>query len=129
MPVINLVMFEGRSKEQKKNIIAQIKKSYNEAFKIEKDILHFRVNEYDHCDLVVPQICSDNYASIEVDMMPGKKQQEKELFFSFLGKNLQQMGIESNDIYIRIREPALENWSVRGKTGAEIRNNNRQNNV
>lgn len=121
MPIINISLYQGKTDRWKKDLCEIIKKSIKEIFSIERDIFHHRIYEFNSVDMIVPEICSNNYISIKLDIMPGRSKNDKELLFKKLHKELLEFGIDTKDIIIIIREPLLENWYIRGKTGTEIK--------
>jgi len=122
MPVVNITMYKGRSADEKKRICESIQKVIRNTFGIKHENFHYRINEYDNSDMFVPPVSSENYFSLELDFLPARTVNEKNALYSNLEACLKEYNINTEDILIIIREPALENWYIRGITGTEIKN-------
>jgi phenylpyruvate tautomerase PptA (4-oxalocrotonate tautomerase family) len=121
MPIIEINMYKGRSTEEKKNICSAIQMAIKETYKIEHNNFHHRINEYDETNLLVPPSQSKNYFSLELDFFPGRSKGDKNKLYENITKSLESFNIAAEDIMIIIREPLLENWYIRGKSGEEIK--------
>jgi len=120
MPVIQINLFEGRSKEEKIAICRSIQKAMKEALSISHDNFHHRIREFDDSTLLIPPGRSKNYIMIEINMLPGRDETLKLDMFRKIEANLQQFNIAQDDILIICHDPALENWYIRGKSGIEM---------
>lgn len=47
-------------------------------------------------------------------MFPGRSVEAKRNLYQAINKNLGDLGIESSDIFIVLKEPPLDNWGIRG---------------
>jgi phenylpyruvate tautomerase PptA (4-oxalocrotonate tautomerase family) len=121
MPVVTITMYKGRSVEEKKKICHSIQKIIKDTFSITHDNFHHRINEYDDFDMFVPPVSSKNYISLEFEFMPDRSTEEKNELYTNIAGGLKNYNINMEDILMIIREPALENWYIRGKTGEEIK--------
>jgi len=120
MPVIQINLFEGRSKEEKIAICRSIQKAMKEALSISHDNFHHRIREFDDSTLLIPPGRSKNYIMIELNMLPGRNETLKLDMFRKIEANLQQFNIAQDDILIICHDPASENWYIRGKSGKEM---------
>jgi len=121
MPVISLTLYKGRPSAEKELICQTILQTMKDCFSIQHNNFHCRINEYDKDELLIPEASSANYLSIEIDSFPGKTPDQKTELYHRLEERLAAFSIARNDILIIFREPALENWYIRGKSGTEMR--------
>ena len=122
MPIIQIHLYEGRSKAEKIGICRSIQNSIKEALTITHDNFHHRIFEFDDSSMLIPPGRSKNYIIIEIDLLPGRDEALKLEMFKKIEANLLQFNIAQDDIHILCREPNLENWYIRGKSGKEMRN-------
>lgn len=120
MPVIQINIFEGRSKEEKVAICRSIQKAIKDALSIAHDNFHHRIVEFDDSTLLIPPGRSKNYIMIELNMLPGRDEALKLGMFRRIEANLQQFNIAPDDILIICHDANLENWYIRGKSGIEM---------
>jgi phenylpyruvate tautomerase PptA (4-oxalocrotonate tautomerase family) len=124
MAVINISLFKGKIIEDKMRVCETIQKTLKSAFKIGHDNFHFRINEYAETEMIIPEGTSENYLIIEIDLMPGESVSEKSKFYKNLKEGLKALKINENDILVMLREPAFENWCIRGEMGQRDKNPN-----
>lgn len=121
MPVVNITMFSGRTSVEKTDICRTIQQIIKDTFHITHDNFHHRVNEFSDHDLLIPAASSRNYISIEFDFLPKRSVNEKRELYINIETGLKRFGINTEDILMILREPELENWYIRGKSGEEIK--------
>ncbi|MEG2885172.1 MAG: tautomerase family protein [Acinetobacter sp.] len=62
----------------------------------------------------IPPNKSQKYTLIEICMFYGRSLETKKKLYQTLVKNLTELGIPKDDIFILLQEQALENWGIRG---------------
>jgi phenylpyruvate tautomerase PptA (4-oxalocrotonate tautomerase family) len=120
MPIITLSMYAGKSAEVKHTLCMDIKNTIKKSFDITHDNFHFRINEYNKTDLLIPESSTDKYLSIEVQLIQIRSIPEKEKLYKLMSESLNKHGIQPNDLVIILTFPPAENWYIRGLTGIEI---------
>jgi phenylpyruvate tautomerase PptA (4-oxalocrotonate tautomerase family) len=63
---------------------------------------------------------SEKYTIIEISMFEGRETQTKKQLIRRLFEELQQIGIEPQDVEITIFETPRANWGIRGQCGDEL---------
>ena len=120
MPVIKICMYKGVHSSEKREICNAIQDSIKESLNIAHNNFHHRIFEFDEEHLFIPPGKSKKYISIELDLFPGKTRDQKLKMFKMIEDGLLKFDIQKDDILIIYREPALENWFIRGNIGEEI---------
>ncbi|WP_227505833.1 MULTISPECIES: tautomerase family protein [Acinetobacter] len=62
----------------------------------------------------MPPNKSEKYTLIEICMFHGRSLETKKRLYQTLVKNLTELGIPKDDIFILLQEQASENWGIRG---------------
>jgi hypothetical protein len=113
-------MYKGVHSSEKREICNAIQDSIKESLNIAHNNFHHRIFEFDEEHLFIPPGKSKKYISIELDLFPGKTRDQKLKMFKMIEDGLLKFDIQKDDILIIYREPALENWFIRGNIGEEI---------
>jgi phenylpyruvate tautomerase PptA (4-oxalocrotonate tautomerase family) len=115
MPLVQIEVVKGRSASEKKALFDAVHDALVEALKIPDDDRLQKLIEHDSDDFEVP---SPAFMIVKVTMFPGRSVSAKRALYEALVANLGELGISSNDVFIMLEEPPLENWGIRGGTPA-----------
>jgi phenylpyruvate tautomerase PptA (4-oxalocrotonate tautomerase family) len=115
MPLVEIQVLKGRSAPEKKALLNAVHNALMDAFKIPDDDRLQRLVEHDSDDFEVP---SPTFTIVRVTMFPGRSETAKRDLYQAIVRNLGELGIAGNDVFIVLEEPPLENWGIRGGTPA-----------
>lgn len=115
MPLVEIQVLEGRSAAEKKALFDAVHAALMEALKIPDDDRLQRLVEHTSEDFEVP---AANFTIVKMTMFPGRSETAKRELYQAIVRNLGELGIEGNDVFIVLDEPPLENWGIRGGTPA-----------
>lgn len=115
MPLVEIQVLEGRSSAEKRALLDAVHAALMEALKIPDDDRLQRLVEHDSEDFEVP---SPTFTIVRVAMFPGRSATAKRDLYQAIVRNLGELGIAGNDVFIVLEEPPLENWGIRGGTPA-----------
>jgi phenylpyruvate tautomerase PptA (4-oxalocrotonate tautomerase family) len=114
MPLVTIVIVEGKTKEFKKLILDAVHDSLVAAFKIPDHDRNQRIIEVPLENLECPTGKAENFITIEITVFPGRSLQAKRILYQEIVSRLKKLGIQGDDILIVLNEPSLENWGIRG---------------
>ncbi len=114
MPLVTIVMINGKSKEYKKSILDAVHDSLVTAFKIPDHDRNQRIIEIQPDNFEYPKGKSENFVTIEMTVFPGRTFKAKKNLYKEIVSRLKDLGIKGDDILIILNEPPLENWGIRG---------------
>lgn len=115
MPLVEIQVLEGRSAPEKKAVFDAVHSALMEALKNPDDDRLQRLVEHASEDFEVP---SPTFTIIKITMFPGRSDAAKRDLYQAIVRNLGELGIAGNDVFIVLDEPPLENWGIRGGTPA-----------
>ncbi|MBF0509334.1 MAG: tautomerase family protein [Deltaproteobacteria bacterium] len=114
MPLVKISILRGRSLADKKAVLDAVHSALVDAFSIPAMDRNQRLLEYDPDNFEIPPGKSDNYVLVELTVFPGRSKEAKRRLYQFIVKNLVDLDIDPNDVFIVLYEPPLENWGIRG---------------
>lgn len=114
MPIVTVVMKEGRLKEYKKAILDAVHDSLVAAFKVPAHDRIQRIIEIKPENFEYPPEKTDNFITVEITIFPGRSFQAKKALYKEIASRMKNLGIKGNDILIVLNEPPLENWGISG---------------
>lgn len=115
MPLVEIQVLKGRSASEKKALFDAVHSALMDSLKIPDDDRLQRLVEHDSEDFEVP---SATFTIVKVTMFPGRSSSAKRDLYQAIVRNLGELGIPPNDVFIVLEEPPLENWGIRGGTPA-----------
>ena len=121
MPFVKIEIVEGKTQEYKNLLLQTIHDALVLSLGIPDDDRFQRLYELKSTDFEHRKTLTDNITFIELTFFPGRSKEMKRAAIRnitrLLGENL---AIASDDIYIIINEPPLENWGLRGEQASEM---------
>lgn len=115
MPLVEIQVLKGRSAPEKKAIFDAVHNALMDALKIPDDDRLQRLVEHDSEDFEVP---SATFTIVKITMFPGRSDAAKRDLYQAIVRNLGELRVPANDVFIVLEEPPLENWGIRGGTPA-----------
>ncbi|MGH3119275.1 MAG: tautomerase family protein, partial [Gaiellales bacterium] len=111
MPLVQIEVLKGRSLPEKQALFDAVHEALVEALKIPDDDRVQRLIEHESEDFEAP---SEAYTIVRITMFPGRSLSAKRDLYRAIVKNLGQLGVPANDVFIVLQEPPLEDWGIRG---------------
>lgn len=114
MPAVRIEIREGRSASEKKALLEAVHSALVEALKIPEQDRIQRLHELPADNFEIPPDKTEMFTLIEITMFPGRSTKAKQRLYQAIVRNLRDLDIDPNDIFIILYEPAMENWVIRG---------------
>jgi phenylpyruvate tautomerase PptA (4-oxalocrotonate tautomerase family) len=114
MPHVRIEILEGRSVDERRQLLQAVHDALVEAFEIPDDDRTQRIVEYDPINFEIPPGKSDRYTLIEITAFPGRSRAAKAALYEAVVSRLGDLGVDATDVSIVLQEPPLESWGVRG---------------
>ncbi len=112
MPLVKIVIIEGKTEEYKMAIFEGIHQALVKAFKIPDDDRIQRLSEISKKNF---DVSSEEFTLIEITVFEGRSIDAKRLLYSSIVDNLSQNpGMSSKDILIVLHDVPLVNWGISG---------------
>ncbi|MGH2527555.1 MAG: tautomerase family protein [Actinomycetota bacterium] len=119
MPLVRIEILEGRSVNERRQLLQAVHDALVEAFEIPDDDRTQRIVEYDLINFEIPPGKSDRYTLIEITGFPGRSRTAKALLYKAIVHRLSDLGVDAADVSIVLHEPPMENWGIRGGRPAD----------
>ena len=119
MPLVRIEILEGRSVDERRQLLQAVHDALVEAFEVPNDDRTQRIIEHDPVNFEIPPGKSERYTLIEITAFPGRSRAAKAALYKTLVGRLGGLGIGPDDVTILIQEPSMENWGVRGGRPAD----------
>lgn len=121
MPFVKIEMVKGKTQEYKDLLLQTIHDALVLSLGIPNDDRFQRLFELKSADFEHRKTLTDNITFIELTLFPGRSKEMKRAAIHEITRLLgEKLAIASEDIYIIINEPPLENWGLRGEQASEM---------
>jgi phenylpyruvate tautomerase PptA (4-oxalocrotonate tautomerase family) len=120
MALARIEMLEGRTRDERRGIVAAVRAALSDALQAPDDDPSVRLTEYsrDEFSLPYPDRHSEKYTLVEVTMFAGRSMDTKRRLYDAIVRALAGFEVPADDVLIVLHEPAMENWAVDGGTPA-----------
>ena len=119
MPLVRIEILEGRSVNERRQLLQAVHDALVEAFEIPDEDRTQRIVEYDPINFEIPPGKSERYTLIEITAFPGRSRTAKAALYEASVRRLGKLGIDAADVSVVIHEPVMENWGIRGGRPAD----------
>jgi phenylpyruvate tautomerase PptA (4-oxalocrotonate tautomerase family) len=119
MPLVRIEILEGRSVDERRQLLQAVHDALVEAFEIPDDDRTQRIVEYDPDNFEIPPGKSERFTLIEVTAFPGRSRAAKAALYEAVVRRLCDLGVDAADVSIVVQEPPMENWGIRGGRPAD----------
>lgn len=119
MPHVRIEILEGRSVNERGQLLQAVHDALVEAFEIPDEDRTQRIVEYDPINFEIPPGKSERYTLIEITAFPGRSRTAKAALYETIVRRLGKLGIDGADVSVVIHEPVMENWGIRGGRPAD----------
>jgi phenylpyruvate tautomerase PptA (4-oxalocrotonate tautomerase family) len=119
MPLVRIEIIEGRSVDERRQLLQAVHEALVEAFEIPDDDRTQRIIEHDSVNFEIPPGSSERYTLIEITAFPGRSRDAKAALYDAIVRRLADVGVEANDVSVVLHEPPMEDWGIRGGRPAD----------
>jgi phenylpyruvate tautomerase PptA (4-oxalocrotonate tautomerase family) len=119
MPLVRIEILEGRSVDERQQLLQAVHEALVEAFEIPDDDRTQRIAEHERANFEIPPGSSDRFTLIEIAAFPGRSRTAKAALYEAIVRRLGDLGTDAADVSIVVQEPPMENWGVRGGLPAD----------
>ncbi len=117
MALARIEILEGRSAEEKRELLDAVNEALIAALKVPRGDPTLRIVEHDRACLQLPTVphrVGDRYTLIEITMFAGRSIEAKRELYTQIVRRLGELGVPHTDITIVLLESPRENWGVHG---------------
>lgn len=111
MPVVQVRLVKGRSKEEKLRVMEGIREALTETFGIDESSVFIYLSEHDESQVLFPP-GSPACTSVEVRCFPGRSREQKAAFHGAMKEKLAGLGLETQDILSVVCESDQADWAL-----------------
>jgi phenylpyruvate tautomerase PptA (4-oxalocrotonate tautomerase family) len=116
MPLTTIDIRTTYTEAQEVAIIEAVQSALIEGFKIPVEDRHVTLRAHAPHRMIVPPHCTqpECYTVVGIDAFAGRSAQAKRNLYQAIVKNLAALGIPPDHIIIRLIEPSMDNWGIKG---------------
>ena len=118
MPLVTIETRRGLTPEMKAQLFDAVHQALMAAFKIPDRDRTQRVIEYAEADFEIPPGRGPLYTVVSVEAFAGRSLDAKRNLYREIATRFEAAGIPRTDVFIVLKEIAVENWGIRGGTAA-----------
>ena len=120
MPVSRIEVRRTRPAGEVQTLIDAVYEALREALKIPEGDKQIIYTEHKPEHFAVPPGKTLNYTLVEISMFPGRSLAAKRKLYEHIVQRFGELGIEPNDVFVVLQEPAMENWGIRGIPASDL---------
>jgi phenylpyruvate tautomerase PptA (4-oxalocrotonate tautomerase family) len=121
MPLAKIEVRKSRPDHEVAAMIDAVYQSQRLALNLKDGDRQVRYVEHAPDRFVVPASRSNNFTIVEITMFPGRTLDAKRLLYAEITRRFVAFGIQADDLYIVLHEPARENWGLNGLPGSDLK--------
>jgi phenylpyruvate tautomerase PptA (4-oxalocrotonate tautomerase family) len=120
MPVTLVSILEGRSPVEKRALMEAVQKAIAETLKLPAHDRNLRLCVHGKDEWLLPEGKSGNYVLVETALFAGRTPETKSALYAAIVCQLEALGVDKADVFIRIIEQPRENFGIRGGIRADL---------
>lgn len=120
MPVTLVSILEGRDKAQKRALMEAVQGAIGATLKLPPHDRNLRLCVHGRDEWLLPEGKSGNYVLVEIALFAGRTPETKGELFAAIVTNLEALGVDKNDVFIRVIDQPRENFGIRGGQRADL---------
>lgn len=120
MPVTLVSILEGRDTAEKRALMEAVQGAIVEALKLPPHDRYLRLAVHGEDEWLLPEGKTDAFVLVETALFEGRTPETKGALYAAIVKALQGLGVDKNDVFIRIIEQPRENFGIRGGQRADL---------
>jgi phenylpyruvate tautomerase PptA (4-oxalocrotonate tautomerase family) len=120
MPVTLVSILEGRSSAEKIALMEAVQGAIASTLKLPAHDRNLRLCVHGRDEWLLPEGKSDRYVLVETALFAGRTAETKGALYAAIVEALQGLGVDRDDVFIRIVEQPRENFGIRGGQRADL---------
>ncbi|MGL6197381.1 MAG: tautomerase family protein [Lachnospiraceae bacterium] len=111
MPIVNIQISAGRSREEKQGLMAGIKLALIEVLGLSEESCYIYLDEFEPENSIIPTGKHQNM-TIKISCFAGRSVDKKQEIFSRLAEHLKKNGQPDEQLVMVICDPDRDNWGI-----------------
>jgi len=120
MPVTLVSILEGRTADEKRALMEAVQGAIVTGLKLPPHDRYLRLAVHGADEWLLPEGKSDRFALIEIALFEGRTPETKGALYAEIVQALEGLGMDRNDVFIRLIEQPRENFGIRGGQRADL---------
>lgn len=120
MPVTLVSILEGRSAAEKRALMEAVQTAIADTLKLPAHDRNLRLCVHKADEWLLPEGKTERYVLVETALFAGRTPETKGALYAAIVKNLQALGVDKGDVFIRVIEQPRENFGIRGGQRADL---------
>ena len=120
MPVTLVSTVKGRTGAEKRALMEAVQGAIVKSLKLPPHDRYLRLAEHEPDEWLLPEGKSQRFALIEIALFEGRTPETKGALYAEIVAALEGLGMDRNDVFIRLVEQPRENFGIRGGQRADL---------
>lgn len=120
MPVTLVSILKGRSGQEKRALMEAVQAAIARTLALPPHDRNLRLCEHGPEEWLLPEGKSERFTLIEIALFEGRTPETKGQLYAEIVKALEALGMDKNDLFIRLIEQPRENFGIRGGQRADL---------
>lgn len=120
MPVTLLSILDGRTADEKRALMEAVQSAITATLGLPPQDRNLRLCVHGKDEWLLPEGKSDRYVLVEIALFAGRTPEIKGLLYTAIVANLEALGVDKNDVFIRVIDQPRENFGIRGGQRADL---------
>jgi len=120
MPVTLVSILEGRGAADKRALMEAVQAAIANTLGLPPQDRNLRLAVHGRDEWLLPDGKSDRYVLVEIALFAGRTPETKGALYAAIVKSLEALGMDKNDIFIRLDDQPRENFGIRGGLRADL---------
>jgi len=120
MPVTLVSILKGRSAAEKRALMEAVQAAIGATLKLPASDRNLRLSEHAPDEWLLPEGKSERYVLVEIALFAGRTAETKGALYAAIVRNLEALGVDKGDVFIRVVDQPRENFGIRGGQRADL---------
>jgi len=120
VPVTLVSIPEGRSADEKRALMLAVQAAIAETLGLPAHDRNLRLSVHGPDEWLLPEGKSQRYVLVEIALFAGRTPETKGALYSAIVTNLEALGVDRGEVFIRLDEQPRENFGIRGGQRADL---------
>ncbi len=120
MPVTLVSTVKGRTSAEKRALMEAVQRAIVTCLKLPPHDRYLRLCEHEPEEWLLPEGKSGRFMLIEIALFEGRTPETKGQLYAEIVSALEALGMDKNDLFIRLIEQPRENFGIRGGQRADL---------
>lgn len=120
MPVTLVSILEGRSADEKRALMEAVQAAITDTLGLPPHDRNLRLCVHGADEWLLPEGKSRSYVLVEIALFAGRTPETKGALYAAIVTALEALGVDRNDVFIRVVDQPRENFGIRGGQRADL---------